>query len=104
MYQNIKPFQPLSASTPITVAITTAANALPRSNTKGTGVIRVMNDGANVTYFTLGDATVTTTVATGIALLPNSVETFFVVDGQTHIATIGGVAGNTLRVSWGESA
>lgn len=104
MYQNIKPFQPLSASTAITVAIASAATALPRTNTRGTGVIRVMNEGTNVTYITLGDSTVTTTVATGIALLPNSAETFYVVDGQTHIATITGVAGNTLRVSWGESA
>ena len=103
-YTILEAWKPLGDSTTITVTASSVATQIPKSASLGTGSIRIVNSGTNVIYFKTGSSTVTTTVAAGIALLPNTVETFQLKQDDTYIAFIAGSTGNTAYVSWGESA
>jgi hypothetical protein len=63
--------------------------------------IRIHNIGTNIVYVSLGNSGVNTSLATGMSLAPNAIETFAVYDGQTHLAAIASGAGNTLNITLG---
>ena len=102
MSQYIRPFEAQADTQTIAVTASSAATAL---NATGIGnrTVRLVNSGSNITYFKLGDSTVTTSASAGTPMLPNTIETFFLRRENTHIAVIGTVA-NTLYVTVGESA
>lgn len=104
MYQMIAPFKVLGSTNTLSVTTSSATTAIPRTTNPSAGSIRIVNSGANILFFSLGDAGVSTSVATGTAMLPNTVESFYLGTDKTHIAIIGSVAGNSVYITFGESA
>lgn len=101
----LRPFEAQKDTVTITVGVASAATSINlATETRGNRTIRLVNSGSNIIYFTLGDSTVTTTVAAGCPMLPNTVETFLLRNEVTHIATIAGATGNSLFVTVGESS
>lgn len=105
MYQAIMPFHPQFASKQISVTASSVTWPITPSTASSAGSIRIVNSGTSILYFTIGDTdSVTTSASTGIAMLPNTAETFYIRTGNRFIALMGSSAGNTAYVSFGESA
>ncbi len=100
---NIRSFQPVGDTVSLAVGTGTSNIAVTR-NGMGLQAVRLFNDGNEKIYVRFGDSTVTAAVATGIPMLPNSIEVFSFQREQTHIAAIAGAPGNTLRVTTGEGS
>lgn len=96
-------FRTVGSTTPITVAATTAAVALPAgmNDTDRTVRLAAPADNAGPVFVAFGVSGVTTAVATGMPILPGTVEVFMPGTNVTHIATIGDAA-DTLYVTVGE--
>jgi hypothetical protein len=84
----------------VTAASTTVAISPPGI---GNRTVRIVNSGTALTFVNFGPSTVIATLANSMALLPNSVETFYFHNDWTHIAMIGTV-GNTIYATMGEGA
>ena len=83
---------------------TTTSNVAATRSGMGTQSIRIVNSGTNVIFINIGTSTVTAAVATGMPILPYSVETFMLGKDDTHVAAICSATGNTLYITTGESA
>jgi hypothetical protein len=110
--QNGFPFQPRAANQQPPLAqdniasTTSAVQTLTLTNTAGTGLetectIRVVNQGTDVTAWCYGTRA-GLTLANGILMLPNTVETFSLPAGVTTLSVIGSAGGNTFRVNAGD--
>jgi len=104
LIQAIMPFHPQFASQAVAVGATTGTVQITPGTSVGAGCVRIVNSGPNLVFFTLGDSTVTTSATVGIAMLPNTAETFYLRPDQRYIALIGLAAGNTAYISFGWSA
>ena len=99
----IRPFEVKAEATPITVTGTTANTAIGRSGV-GTQSVRLANVGTQVVFFNLGKSSAVTATTSNTPLLPNTTETFTLLNDITHIAAIAATTGSTLYVTTGESA
>lgn len=99
----IRPFMDKGSTVNSNVGLTSASVAVTRPNA-GIQSIRVLNKGSNTIFIAIGDSTVTAAVATGMPILPYSVETFMLPNGSTHVACISDATGNVMYVTTGESA
>lgn len=91
----------------VNAAVTTAGTSRVAVTRPGVGTqtVRIVNSGANTIFVQFGkDATVTASAATGMPMLPNTVETFLLPNDITHIAAASAATGNTMYVTTGESA
>lgn len=104
---NNTPFYPQTVQASGAVGTSASIITLPTTTDKvGTCQYYVVNNGANFAYFTFFPAgtpaaNITTSVATGVPLLPNSAQTF---SGPPNgfMAVIAGTAGNTMLIVGGE--
>lgn len=103
-YVYVRAFQP--ASPTVNVAVTAAsANVLITRPNMGTQTVRLHNSGTNTVFVEFGKTSaVTASLTTSIPLLPNSVETFTIMNDQGYVAAIAGGSGNTLYITTGDSA
>jgi hypothetical protein len=99
----IRPFMVKGNTVNLAVTNASARVAVTRP---GVGIqsIRLTNIGTQNIFITIGTSTVTSAVATGFPMLPNTVETFMLDKESTHIAAIADASGSTLYVTTGESA
>jgi hypothetical protein len=97
-------FTPISPTVNLSVTTSSAAvakTALPTNSGGATHELRVVNLG-NVTVFVeFGNSGVTAAVATGMPVLPNTVESFQLNAAQTHIAAITASGTSTLYATTG---
>jgi hypothetical protein len=103
----VRPFQPFADTASVAVGTTTAAFLIP-GLPRGTCSVRVANSSAGLVYLGFGEsaaqASAAATVAIGMPMLPNTVETFQIRAGTTHVAIIGAEVTGKLHVTAGESA
>lgn len=84
--------------------VTTAASqtlTLPQPRFTSFRNVRVVNSGAEITFFNFSSATAAT-LATSAPLLPNSVEVFTIAGDVDSLRVIGTAGGNTVYVTIGE--
>ena len=75
-----------------------AVNIVPIGNR----TLRIANIGTQTIFIAFGVSTSTATVSTSMPVLPNTVETFFMRNENTHLAVIAGSTGSTIYVTIGE--
>jgi len=78
-----------------------AKTPLPTNSGGATHEIRLVNTGTVTVFVEFGDSTVTAAVATGLPILPNTVEAFMLSASQTHIAGITSSGTATLYATTG---
>lgn len=87
------PFQPTGNTAPLTANTATASVNFVTAWPISGGTVRVANQSASVTgYIAFGDSTVGVAAATGMPILPGTVELFCVGDKQTYAAAIAAAA------------
>lgn len=93
------PFTPIGSTSNIAVTATSQVLLVPSiGNTSGT--LRIINSGSQTIFLNFGSSAAVATVAAGMPMLPNTVETF--ASGQfTHIAVIAPATGSTLYITSG---
>lgn len=104
-YVYVRAFQPAAGNT-VNIAVGAASSniQITRPN-MGTQTIRFHNSGTATVFVNFGkDNTVTASTTTSIPLLPNSVETFTIMNDSGFVAAIGSATGNTLYITTGDSA
>jgi hypothetical protein len=88
----------------VLAATTNAVQTLTLTNTGNVETectIRVVNQGTDVTAWCFG-VQAGLTLANGVFMLPNTVETFTLPQGVSALSVIGSVGGNSLRVIAGD--
>jgi len=75
-----------------------AVNATPLGNRS----VRIANIGTQTIFVAFGISTTTASVTGSMPILPNTVETFFMRNENTHIAVIASSTGSTMYVTTGE--
>lgn len=103
MMQSQYPFRQVEGTVTQVVTATSAAVTPTRAG-MGTQTVRITNVGTQVIFVTFADTAAVATVATGMPILPNSVEVFYLKRETTSIAAIAAGAGSTMYVTTGESA
>ena len=97
-------FTPLSPTVSLSVTTSSARvakTALPTNSGGATHELRIVNTGTVVVFVAFGDGTVTADAATGMPILPNTVESFQLSASQTHIAGICASGTATLYATTG---
>jgi hypothetical protein len=96
------PFRP-SASANLSLATSSDRVALPGTwSGAQQRTVRLFNDSPQVAFVEFGDAAVTASTTTSMALAPGAVELFYPLDSRTHVAGILGSGSGTLRITAGE--
>ncbi len=99
----VRPFQPVGNTSSATVS--TGSQAIAINNVpRGTSSVRIVNTSAGVVYIGFGASDVTVAAATGMPMLPGTVETFQIRNETTHVAVRGAEATGSVFVTSGESA
>jgi hypothetical protein len=100
------PFQPLQRdSVPLSVTASTQRIRIrPDAEANFTNSVRIIVIGTDAIRIQFGDSGVTAAVATGIPMIGNSVETFTVPAGATHLAAIAGGTASALTSTLGGGA
>lgn len=99
----IRPFNQKGSTVNLAVAGTSSSVAVTRSGV-GTQSVRIVNSGAQTVFLNFGVSTVAATLAAGMPMLPNTVESFLLLNDVTHIAAIAAATGSTIYITTGESA
>lgn len=97
-------FTPLSPTANLSVSTSSsrvAKTALPTNSGGATHELRLVNTGSVVVFVEFGDSAVTAAVATGMPILPGTVESFQLNAAQTHIAAITASGTATLYATTG---
>jgi hypothetical protein len=99
----IRAFRPLTPT--VNVAVTAASQAVQINRPNiGTQSIRIHNVGGAVTFVEIGKTNATVASATtSFPILPNTYETFTILNDESWVAVVGTVA-NTGYITTGESA
>jgi hypothetical protein len=93
------PFSPTGDSVDLAASTATARATLPTGSPNS---IRITNSGSVTALLRFGDSDVEAEAATGMDLLPGTVETFRVPVGCTHLAAITAAGSVTLRITPGQ--
>lgn len=99
----LRPFEAQGSNTTVNIAVTAsnqvlAVNAVPVGNR----TVRITNSGTQVIFIEFGSATSVAALGTSVAMLPNTTETFFMRNENTHLAVISSTTGSTMYVTRGE--
>jgi hypothetical protein len=96
-------FRPLSPT--VTLAVTSTsdrvAKTVPPQNGGASHEVRIANTGTAVAFIAFGNSAVAATVAAGIPILPNTVESFEIAASATHVAAITSSGTATIHVTSG---
>lgn len=96
-----RPFEPKGVTVNLAVTASTQSLALTRAG-MGTQTVRLAVAGTDPVFVTFGVDGVEATTTDSMYLLPNSVETFLLPRGVTHIAAISSGTASTLYATTGE--
>lgn len=104
MMVSIRPFSQKGSTVNLAVTASTGNVAITRPGV-GTQTVRILASGNDPVFLNFGTSSaVTATLAAGMPMLGNTIETFLLPNDITHIAAISTGTATTIYITTGESA